>query len=317
VTSVNFNHATNAAFVVKNHYRKNYGEKARQMAYSDVDVIMGAGHPFYDDNGDPRTPDYYGWYKNQGPYMPDISPQSDVYDKVVAGLKGRTFVDAKADFEDLADGNGVFKGGAMPTRVFGLARVSDTLQYDRNKPDGDASNDWMVGGWAYVPNVPTLETMTKGALGVLGQDEDGFFLMVEGGAIDWAGHGNWMTRMLEENIDFDAAVAAVIEWIEDDSNGSNWDNTLLIVTADHETGHLQPPAPGDTGNDIILNECWGVGCAGWGNHTNSLVPIYAQGPTAEVLRAKYDGDYRDNSDIFKIMIKALDGANPNFGNTLE
>ena len=66
-----------------------------------------------------------------------------------------------------------------------------------------------------------------------------------------------MTRMLEENIDFDNAVQAVIDWVEDPSNGSNWDNTLLIVTADHECGHLQPA--GDVAGDaVILNQCWAL-----------------------------------------------------------
>jgi alkaline phosphatase len=169
---------------------------------------------------------------------------------------------------------------------------------------------------AYVPNVPTLETMTRGALAVLEQDEDGMFLMVEGGAVDWAGHGNNMTRMLEENIDFDNAVAATIAWVNDPTNGSDWNNTLLIVTADHECGHLQP-AGDNRGDDVILNQCWGVDCLGWGSHTNQLVPIYAQGPGARVLRARRAGDYRDNTDIFTIMYAMMNGGNVNFGNTLK
>ena len=305
VTSVNFNHATPAGFIVKTQYRKNYGEKARQMVYSDVDVIMGGGHPYYDDNGTVRTPDFYTWGVNQGPYLDNIDGEA-LYNQVAAGFKGRTFIDAQIDFEDLADGDGQYNGGAMPLRVFGLAQVADTLQHDRNIDDGDASDDWQVGGQAFVPNVPTLDTMTKGALGVLEQDEDGFFLMVEGGAVDWASHAGDMTRMLEENIDFDAAVASVIEWIEDDSNGSNWNNTLLIITADHECGHLQP-AGAYIGDDVITNQCWGVGCAGWGDHTNSLVPIYAQGPGSWVLRAKYYGDYKDNTDIFTTMFTSMTG----------
>ncbi len=91
---------------------------------------------------------------------------------------------------------------------------------------------------------------------------------------------------------------------EHPDNASSWDNTLLIVTADHECGHLQPI--GDvTGNEVIKNQCWGVDCAGWRHHTNSLVPIYAQGPGAEYLKARFKGDYRDNTDIFKVMMRAL------------
>ncbi len=310
VTSVNFNHATPAGFVVKAHYRKNYGEKARQMVYSDVDVIMGGGHPYYNDNGEPRDPNFYGWSVNQGPYLDDYDGEA-LYNQVVTGFKGRTFIESKADFEDLANGDDMFQAGAAPMRVFGLAQVADTLQHDRNIDDGNPDDDWQVGGQAYVPNVPFLTTMTKGAIEVLEQDEDGFFLMVEAGAVDWASHASDMTRMLEENIDFDDSVKAVIDWVNDRSNGSNWENTLLIVTADHECGHLQPVGT-VTGDDVILNQCWGVQCEGWGNHTNSLVPIYAQGPGAGWLRAKFPGDYRDNTDIFKIMVHALGGVGAMF-----
>jgi alkaline phosphatase len=46
--------------------------------------------------------------------------------------------------------------------------------------------------------------MTRGALNVLERDEDGFFLMVEGGAVDWAAHANNLPRIIEEQIDFNA-----------------------------------------------------------------------------------------------------------------
>jgi alkaline phosphatase len=142
----------------------------------------------------------------------------------------------------------------------------------------------------------------------LEQASAGFWLLVEGGAIDWASHDNNMTRMLEETLAFDEAVQTVIEWIENPDNTSTWDNTLLIVTADHECGHLQPVGDA-TGEEVIENQCWGVDCAGWHNHTNSLVPIYAQGPGAEELMAHFDGDFRDNTDIFNVMVRALGQSN--------
>ncbi|MDY6838947.1 MAG: alkaline phosphatase [Thermodesulfobacteriota bacterium] len=314
VTSVPFHHATPAAAVVKTQYRKNWAEKSRQMVYSDVDVIMGAGHPCYDNNGQPQACDYVTFHKNKGSYLDDGEGEA-LFNLIAAGFRGRTFVGKRADFEDLADGDRLYRGRPMPLRVFGLAQVADTLQYNRNMDDGDASDDWKVGGQAYIPSVPNLRTMTEGALAVLEQDEDGFWLMVEGGAIDWASHANDMTRMLEETIDFDDAVQAVIDWVEDPSNGSDWTNTLLIVTADHECGHLQPVGE-VTGDKVISTQCWGVKkgaetgtvtCAGWNQHTNSLVPIYAQGVGAEALRARYKGDCRDNTDIFKIMVQSMKG----------
>jgi alkaline phosphatase len=146
--------------------------------------------------------------------------------------------------------------------------------------------------------------MTRSALTVLSQSNDGFWLLVEGGAIDWAAHANDMARMLEELTEFDAAVRTVIQWVNDKNNDADWGNTLVIVTADHETGYLQPV--GDhSGKAVIEQQCWGIDCKGWDYHTNSLVPIYAQGVGAKSLKAKFDGDYRDNTDIFKVMLNAL------------
>ncbi|QSX37827.1 alkaline phosphatase [Shewanella sedimentimangrovi] len=77
---------------------------------------------------------------------------------------------------------------------------------------------------------PSLREMTLKALDILSKDEDGFFLMVEGGQIDWAGHINDAGWMLHELLRFDEAVDAVYEWVKDRND------TLVIVTADHETG---------------------------------------------------------------------------------
>ena len=72
--------------------------------------------------------------------------------------------------------------------------------------------------------------MTIKALDILSKDKDGFFLMIEGGQIDWAGHVNDAGWMLHELLKFDEAVAAVYDWVKDR------DDTLVIITADHETG---------------------------------------------------------------------------------
>ncbi|NRD75561.1 alkaline phosphatase [Shewanella sp. VB17] len=77
---------------------------------------------------------------------------------------------------------------------------------------------------------PSLRNMTLKALDVLSKDEDGFFLMVEGGQIDWAGHINDTGWLLHELIKFDEAIDAVYEWVKDR------DDTLVIITGDHETG---------------------------------------------------------------------------------
>ena len=77
---------------------------------------------------------------------------------------------------------------------------------------------------------PTLVEITDKALELLSANSDGFFLMVEGGQIDWAGHNNDAGTLLHELLRFDAAVRRVLEWAADR------DDTLVLVTADHETG---------------------------------------------------------------------------------
>ena len=62
--------------------------------------------------------------------------------------------------------------------------------------------------------------------------------MIEGGAVDWANHANEPDRMIEEQIDFVKAVEAVVAWVD---KHSNWNDTLLILTADHECGLLWGP----------------------------------------------------------------------------
>ena len=74
--------------------------------------------------------------------------------------------------------------------------------------------------------------MTEKAIEILSKNESGFFLMVEGSQIDWAGHDNEIDGVIGEITDFDHAIGAGLDFAEADKN------TLVIVTADHETGGL-------------------------------------------------------------------------------
>lgn len=99
------------------------------------------------------------------------------------------------------------------------------------------SSSGMLDGIAYskaqndeARREPSLKEMTQKALSVLSKDPDGFFLMVEGGQIDWAGHNNDAGTMLHEMLKFDEAIAEVVSWAKER------DDTLVVLTADHETG---------------------------------------------------------------------------------
>ncbi|MGF9817192.1 alkaline phosphatase [Brevibacillus agri] len=79
---------------------------------------------------------------------------------------------------------------------------------------------------------PSLEDMTKAAIERLSKNKEGFFLMVEGSQIDWAGHDNDIVAAMSEMEDFEKAFKAAIDFAKKDGN------TLVVATADHSTGGL-------------------------------------------------------------------------------
>jgi alkaline phosphatase len=81
-------------------------------------------------------------------------------------------------------------------------------------------------------NEPSLKEMTQTALEVLKKDKDGFFLMVEGSQIDWAGHDHDAAWAMKDTEAFEQALAAVIEFAKKDRN------TLVVVAGDHDTGGM-------------------------------------------------------------------------------
>ncbi|MGZ0068332.1 alkaline phosphatase [Microbacterium arborescens] len=288
VTSVPFNHATPAGFIAHNADRNDYQGLATEMIDSGVDVLMGGGHPMYTDAHEPRPADWT-WIA-----------QSD-YERVSTGATPFTFIDDTADFDALAAGT------AVPDKVFGLAQVAETLQYNRPGLANDAALPYTDP----ANDVADLDTLARGALNVLDTGDDGFFLMVEGGAVDWAGHANQTTRLIEEQIAFNDAVEAVESWVEENSS---WDETLVIVTADHETGYLAGAGAGaETGWTPMTGTAGQLPDLTWhsGGHTNALVPLFAKGAGADVLEARADqwdvvrGAYLDNTAIGETIFDFL------------
>jgi alkaline phosphatase len=84
----------------------------------------------------------------------------------------------------------------------------------------------------FAPEQPSLAEMTEKAIEILSQDEDGFFLMVEGSQVDWAGHANDPIYMITDFLAFDDAVGVTMEFAKQDKN------TLVLVFPDHNTGAL-------------------------------------------------------------------------------
>ena len=81
-------------------------------------------------------------------------------------------------------------------------------------------------------NNPTLSQMTEKAIDLLDDSENGFFLMVEGAHIDKHSHSNESENMTEAMAEFDKSIKIALDFAKKDGN------TLVVVTADHETGAI-------------------------------------------------------------------------------
>lgn len=124
---------------------------------------------------------------------------------------------------------------------------------------------------------PNLAQLTDMALTVLERDRDGFFLMVEGSQIDWAGHDNAPLEVLLPEIqDLDMAIRQGLQFQR------RRPNTLLIVVADHETGGL-----------ALHGDEMGVFRAHYttDGHTAGMVPLFALGPGANALAGVIENDF--------------------------
>lgn len=257
VSSVQWSHATPAGFLAHNPSRSNYAEIAKEVIDSGLaTVVMGAGHPYYDNNGKSVEPKDEKAYRFVG--------GKASWDKLAAGETEYQLIEKKEDFIALAENR--LKWGDK-TKILGTAQTANTLQFNR---DGQAGGD-------LLDNQPDLATMTKGALNVVSKNPNGFFLMVEGGAVDWAAHANNLPRLIEEQIDFNLAVESAVEWVE---KNSSWDETLVIVTTDHGNGLLQGPDSDTNIYSQIINQGAGaLPLVRWhtDNHTRELVPVYAKG----------------------------------------
>ncbi len=144
--------------------------------------------------------------------------------------------------------------------------------------------------------LPHLSQMTTTALDILDNDPDGFFLMVEAGRIDHAGHENNLARNIGETIEFSNTVQSVLDWAAGRSD------TLVIVTADHETGGLNILADNGPGNLPTVS---------WSStgHTAANVPVYAWGTHANQIRT-----VMNNTDFFDLItVSGLGGDLDNDG----
>ncbi len=141
---------------------------------------------------------------------------------------------------------------------------------------------------------PMLAEMTKKAITLLDETAtdsrkygQGFFLMVEGSQIDWACHANDAANCVRQTLLFDEAVRAAVDFALADGR------TLVVVTADHETGGLTIPDGDLKGDEIKVH--WSTK-----GHSAAPVPVYAIGPRSDLFGGVYD-----NTEIPQRIATAL------------
>ena len=209
-------------------------------------------------SGHATPADFYAKVPNRKMYE-DIAMQlaeSDKINVMIAG--GRKHFDHRSDSINLFD---------RMENELGW-KVYDTLA----DIDTTCMKYAVLAAKGHMPKAPErgdfLPEGVKTALKTLKQNEKGFFLMVEGSQIDFACHEHDSANMVEETVDFDKAVKIALDFAKADGN------TLVVVTADHETGGLTMIDPQGHYSNVSFNYSTY-------SHTCLPVMIYAYGPGAE------------------------------------
>lgn len=142
-----------------------------------------------------------------------------------------------------------------------------------------------------------LSEATAMALQYFNQKSEPFFMMVEGSYIDWGGHAEDAEMMISEVADFDKTLGVVLDYVKAHPN------TLLVVTADHETGGVS------IGKHYELDESTGekrevpekvTVYFNTDQHSGELIPVFAAGKGAENFQGIYE-----NNEIYHKIFKAL------------
>jgi alkaline phosphatase len=294
VTTVPFSHATPAAFLAHATTRDAYVEIAREMLAAQPEVIVGGGNPerarpwpFVAD----RWMDPADWAAARRPG----SGWTVVGRTEERG--GRALLRAASDLPR----------GQRLLALFGGADGA----FERAVPATDGSATVRIGS----DENPSLADAATAALTVLARDPDGFFLLAEQGDVDWATHAGDYAWMVGALWDLDGAVRAIEAFVDRPGDAVTWENTLVVVTADHANGHLRLgpsrgkgvlPARGDGG--YTFGE---PGTDLPPGHTNELVTVAARGAGAKALFAAVEGRWYpgtrivDNTHVHEVMLGAL------------
>jgi alkaline phosphatase len=244
VTSVPICHATPAGAYAHNVSRDDYQDLVRDMLglksiqhpnepLAGMDVVIGCGYGTVGETG-----------KDQGQnYVPGNIYMADADLSAVDVKNGGRYVTAVrtadvsgSDLLEMATQRAV-QGRHRLLGFFGMGNYNGHLPlqtadglYDPVPGAGKKSEQYTATD---LKENPTLAQMTSAAIDVLSTNDKGFWLMVESGDVDWANHDDNIDASIGAVNSGDAAVKIITDWVE---IHSNWNESLVIVTADH--GHL-------------------------------------------------------------------------------
>jgi alkaline phosphatase len=248
-TSVAFNHASPAAMYAHNVYRDDYQDLARDMLglssiaqddgketqHPGLDVVLGAGHS--------TSPADVALHKTQGK---NAFPSQNVFitdddlRKIDVERGGKYVMAVRTPAANGGESlmNAAEKAARNGHRLFGFyGTLNGHLPYRTADGDYQPAIGIRLSRETYSPSDlsenPSLADMTRAAIHVLSAKKgQPFALFVEAGDVDFALHDNNLDNAIGAVYSGEEAVRAIIEWVE---KNSNWDESLLIVTADH--GH--------------------------------------------------------------------------------
>ncbi|MGZ8923448.1 MAG: alkaline phosphatase [Methylosarcina sp.] len=211
VSDTRITHATPAAFAAHETHRSQENDIAEDLLASNADLMLSGGLDYWiPEQANDAASDVYKQLKNRiGDSFKIHSARKDQKNLLEeARQKGYTLVFNKSQLQQ-AKGKtiGLFAGSAMANGI-----QETQLRQDKRHVQ------------------PTLKEMSAHALKILDGHPQGFFLMIEAGQIDWASHHNDTGLLLHEMLRFNDTLNYVLDW------AAGREDTLIIVTADHETG---------------------------------------------------------------------------------
>ena len=209
ISDTRITHATPAAFASHQAHRSMENEIAVDMLENNVDVMLGGGLRYWIPQGSSNASADLVTLIDE-PTVKIKSKRKDDRNLLTQAQTAGYELAFNADQLDAVEGGKVLG-------LFSYSAMLDGISYTACKKADSCIQ-------------PSLADMTTKALDILSKDEDGFFLMIEGGQIDWAAHNNDAGDMLHQLLKFDESIQAVYDWVADRND------TLVVITADHETG---------------------------------------------------------------------------------